>query len=80
MHERSLDSDFLLVLLRELLPRRPDLKVVLMSATLDAGSFSSYFNGAAVLKIPGFTHPVGGPPCRSVSPAAAMCHALQRLY
>jgi HrpA-like RNA helicase len=53
VHERSLDSDFLLVLLREVLPRRPQLKVILMSATLDAGSFSTYFKGAAILHIPG---------------------------
>jgi ATP-dependent RNA helicase DHX57 len=39
VHERSLDSDFLLVLLKEVLPKRPQLKVVLMSATLDAGVF-----------------------------------------
>ncbi|KAK3236954.1 hypothetical protein CYMTET_52935, partial [Cymbomonas tetramitiformis] len=58
VHERSLDSDFLLVLLREVLPKRPNLKVVLMSATLDAASFSNYFRGCAVLTIPGFTFPV----------------------
>lgn len=41
VHERSLDSDFLLVLLKEVLPKRPQLKVVLMSATLDAGAFTA---------------------------------------
>jgi ATP-dependent RNA helicase DHX57 len=58
VHERSLDSDFLLVLLRDILPHRPTLKVILMSATLDAASFQRYFKKACVLTIPGFTHPV----------------------
>ncbi|KAL8783847.1 MAG: hypothetical protein Q9213_004337 [Squamulea squamosa] len=44
VHERSLDTDFLLVLLRDVLPKRRDLKVVLMSATLDAAVFEKYFN------------------------------------
>lgn len=58
MHERSLDSDFLLILLRRALAARPGLKVVLMSATLDAAQFSRYFGGAPALHIPGFTHAV----------------------
>ena len=58
VHERSLDSDFLLVLLRDILPHRPTLKIILMSATLDAGQFQRYFKKACVLTIPGFTHPV----------------------
>ena len=58
VHERSLDSDFLLVLLRDVLPHRPTLRVVLMSATLNAAAFSAYFKGAAVAQIPGFTFPV----------------------
>ena len=58
MHERSLDSDFLLVLLRDVLPHRPTLRVILMSATLNAAAFSAYFKGAAVAQIPGFTYPV----------------------
>ncbi|CAE7890570.1 unnamed protein product [Symbiodinium sp. KB8] len=53
IHERSLDSDFLLIILRDLLPLRPDLKVVLMSATLNAEQFSGYFNKAPVVHIPG---------------------------
>ena len=54
VHERSLDSDFLLVLLRDILPHRPTLKVVLMSATLNALAFEEYFKGiSAVSKIPG---------------------------
>ena len=58
VHERSLDSDFLLVLLRDVLPHRPSLRVVLMSATLNASAFSAYFKGAAIAQIPGFTFPV----------------------
>ena len=58
VHERSLDSDFLLVLLRDVLPHRPTLRLVLMSATLNAAAFSAYFSGAAVKQIPGFTYPV----------------------
>ena len=58
VHERSLDSDFLLVLLRDVLPHRPTLRVILMSATLNAAAFGAYFAGAAVATIPGFTHPV----------------------
>ncbi|KAK9060030.1 hypothetical protein SSX86_020734 [Deinandra increscens subsp. villosa] len=58
IHERGMNEDFLLIVLKELLPRRPDLRVVLMSATLDADLFSSYFGGAPSVKIPGFTHPV----------------------
>ena len=58
VHERSLDSDFLLVLLRDVLPHRPSLRVVLMSATLNASAFGAYFKGAAVAQIPGFTFPV----------------------
>ena len=45
VHERDINTDFLLVLLRELITKRPDLRVVLMSATLDAESFSDYFAG-----------------------------------
>ena len=47
VHERSLDSDHLLTLLRELLPHRPDLKVILMSATINAETFSAYCLGLA---------------------------------
>ncbi|KAL8817458.1 MAG: hypothetical protein Q9223_003713 [Gallowayella weberi] len=58
VHERSIESDFLLIVLRKLLIRRPALKVILMSATVDAAKFSSYFNGAPVLTVPGRTFPV----------------------
>ncbi|KAH7434390.1 hypothetical protein KP509_06G015600 [Ceratopteris richardii] len=58
IHERGMNEDFLLVVLKDLLVRRTDLRVVLMSATLNAKLFSSYFNGAPLLHIPGFTYPV----------------------
>ena len=43
VHERDLHSDFLMIILRDVLPRRPDLKLILMSATLNAEMFSQYF-------------------------------------
>ncbi|KAK6951471.1 hypothetical protein Daesc_008006 [Daldinia eschscholtzii] len=58
VHERSIDSDFLLIVLKKLLLRRKDLKVVLMSATVDAERFSNYLGRAPVLNVPGRTFPV----------------------
>ncbi|KAL0068598.1 putative ATP-dependent RNA helicase ucp12 [Marasmius tenuissimus] len=58
VHERSVDGDFLLLELRELLKQHPSLKVILMSATINHETFVKYFNGAPLLTIPGFTHPV----------------------
>lgn len=58
VHERTIDSDFLLIILRKLILRRPDLKIVLMSATVDADRFSKYLDGAPVLQVPGRTFPV----------------------
>lgn len=57
-HERSLNIDFLLGILRTILPRRPDLKVVISSATLDGDRFSAFFDRAPVLRIPGRLHPI----------------------
>ncbi|KAF2466196.1 P-loop containing nucleoside triphosphate hydrolase protein [Lindgomyces ingoldianus] len=61
VHERSLDTDFLLVLLRDILRRRTDLKVILMSATLDADVFEAYFSDVGPvgrIEIAGRTYPV----------------------
>ncbi|EDW27556.1 GL20210 [Drosophila persimilis] len=58
VHERSEESDFLLLILKNILRERKDLKVILMSATLNASLFSNYFGGAPVLDIPGRTFPV----------------------
>jgi ATP-dependent helicase HrpA len=57
-HERSLNVDFLLGYLRELLPRRPDLKVIVTSATIDPGRFAEYFSGAPIVEVSGRTYPV----------------------
>ena len=54
----SIESDFLLIILKTLLTSRPDLRVVLMSATLDAEKFSTYLGGAPIFNIPGRTYPV----------------------
>lgn len=57
-HERSLNIDFILGYLHRILARRPDLKVVISSATLDAGAFSTFFHGAPVIEVEGRTYPV----------------------
>ncbi|WP_414684455.1 ATP-dependent RNA helicase HrpA [Methylotenera sp.] len=57
-HERSLNIDFLLGYLKQLLPKRPDLKVIVTSATIDADRFSQHFNGAPVIEVSGRTFPV----------------------
>jgi ATP-dependent RNA helicase DHX29 len=58
VHERSIDTDFLLIVLRRLMRERAELKVILMSATVDAVHLSSYLNGAPILNIPGRAYPV----------------------
>jgi ATP-dependent helicase HrpA len=57
-HERSLNIDFLLGYLKQLLPKRPDLKVIVTSATIDANHFSIHFNNAPVIEVSGRTYPV----------------------
>uniref|UniRef100_A0A7S1G4C4 RNA helicase n=1 Tax=Bicosoecida sp. CB-2014 TaxID=1486930 RepID=A0A7S1G4C4_9STRA len=57
-HERTLSTDVLMGLLKEVLVKRPDLKCIVMSATLDAGKFQKYFIGSPLLKVPGRLHPV----------------------
>jgi ATP-dependent helicase HrpA len=57
-HERSLNVDFLLGYLKQLLPRRPDLKVVITSATIDPGRFAAHFDDAPVVEVSGRTYPV----------------------
>ncbi|MCW3012686.1 MAG: hrpA, partial [Solirubrobacterales bacterium] len=57
-HERSLNIDFLLGYLRDLLPRRPDLKLIITSATIDPGRFAEHFGGAPVVEVSGRTYPV----------------------
>ncbi|WP_312483588.1 ATP-dependent RNA helicase HrpA [Stutzerimonas nitrititolerans] len=57
-HERSLNIDFLLGFLKTLLPRRPDLKVIITSATIDLERFSKHFNDAPIIEVSGRTYPV----------------------
>ena len=57
-HERSLNIDFLLGFLKQLLQKRPDLKVIITSATIDAERFSQHFNNAPVIEVSGRTYPV----------------------
>ena len=57
-HERSLNIDFLLGYLRQLLPRRPELRVIVTSATIDTARFSEHFGGAPVIEVSGRTYPV----------------------
>jgi len=57
-HERSLNIDFILGYLRELLPKRPDLKVIITSATIDPQRFSRHFNNAPIIEVSGRTYPV----------------------
>lgn len=57
-HERTVATDVLFALLKQAAQKRPDLKVIVTSATLDAAKFSEYFSGCPVIKIPGKTFPV----------------------
>ncbi|WP_258522622.1 ATP-dependent RNA helicase HrpA, partial [Brevundimonas vesicularis] len=57
-HERSLNIDFLLGYLRQLLPKRPDLKVIITSATIDTEKFAAHFNNAPIINVSGRSYPV----------------------
>ena len=57
-HERSLNIDLLLGVLKRLLPRRPDLRLIVTSATIDPGRLSSFFGGAPVIEVSGRSYPV----------------------
>ncbi|KAL0045428.1 hypothetical protein WJX82_006305 [Trebouxia sp. C0006] len=58
IHERDKFADFLLIMLRDLLPSKPNLHLVLMSATLNVALFTDYFNGCPLIQVPGYTYPV----------------------
>uniref|UniRef100_A0A3B5AB72 RNA helicase n=1 Tax=Stegastes partitus TaxID=144197 RepID=A0A3B5AB72_9TELE len=58
VHERSVQSDFLLTILKDVVMKRSDLQLILMSATVDCHKFSNYFNRCPVISIPGRTFPV----------------------
>ncbi|AWX13676.1 ATP-dependent RNA helicase HrpA [Mergibacter septicus] len=57
-HERSLNNDFILGYLKQLLPKRPDLKIIITSATIDIERFSKHFNNAPIIEVSGRTYPV----------------------
>ncbi|BFU59463.1 MULTISPECIES: ATP-dependent RNA helicase HrpA [Rodentibacter] len=57
-HERSLNNDFILGYLKQLLPRRPDLKLIITSATIDVECFSKHFDNAPIIEVSGRTYPV----------------------
>lgn len=57
-HERTLSTDILMGLIKEVAKKRPELKIIVMSATLDAEKFQKYFNDAPLLTVPGRTYPV----------------------
>lgn len=57
-HERSLNIDFILGYVKEILPKRPDLKVIITSATIDPERFSKHFNNAPIIEVSGRTYPV----------------------
>lgn len=58
IHERDVISDFIITLLKQIIARRSDLKLILMSATLNAEQFCKYYNNCRSINIPGFTYPV----------------------
>jgi ATP-dependent helicase HrpA len=78
-HERSLTIDFLLGWLRHILPERPDLKVIVSSATLETERFSTFFHGAPVIEVQGRTYPVEvlyEPPAPETDLATAVADAV----
>lgn len=58
IHERDVNSDFIMVVLRDMVHLYPDLRIILMSATIDTTLFSQYFNNCPVIEIPGRSYPV----------------------
>ncbi len=78
-HERSLTIDFLLGWIKRILPERPDLKVIVSSATLETERFSAFFDGAPVIEVQGRTYPVDvlyEPPASEVDLAEAVADAV----
>ncbi len=81
-HERSLNVDFLLGYLKRILPKRPDLKVVITSATIDPDRFSRHFGDAPVVEVSGRTYPVEvryRPPADDTDPVDAIGDAVEEL-
>jgi ATP-dependent helicase HrpA len=81
-HERSLNIDFLLGYLHRLLPRRPDLKVIITSATIDPERFATHFHDAPIVEVSGRTYPVEvryRPPHPQADPIDAIGDAVEEL-
>jgi ATP-dependent helicase HrpA len=81
-HERSLTIDFLLGWLKRILPERPDLKLVISSATIETERFSSFFDGAPVIQVEGRTYPVEvlyEPPAEELDLADAVANAVENV-
>src|SRR5689334_1309555 len=81
-HERSLNIDFILGYLRQLLPRRPDLKVIITSATIDPERFAAAFGGAPIVEVSGRTYPVEvryRPPGEDADQGQAISDAIDEL-
>lgn len=81
-HERSLNVDFLLGYLKRLLPKRPDLKVIITSATIDPERFSEHFGGAPIVSVSGRTYPVEvryRPNETDLDQSQAICAAVREL-
>jgi ATP-dependent helicase HrpA len=81
-HERSLNIDFLLGYLKQLLPKRKDLKVIITSATIDTARFSTHFNNAPVIEVKGRSYPVDiryEPPAADTDQADAITAAVAKL-
>ncbi|MDT3734708.1 MAG: ATP-dependent RNA helicase HrpA [Denitratisoma sp.] len=82
-HERSLNIDFLLGYLKQLLPKRPELKIVVTSATLDAERFSKHFDGAPVIEVSGRLYPIEmrwRPPADNVDLPEAIVDAVDECH
>lgn len=60
IHERDVNTDFVMVVLRDMVHVYPELRIILMSATIDTTLFSNYFNNCPVVEIPGRSFPVQG--------------------
>ena len=58
IHERDVNSDFLLVVLRDMVHTYPDMRIILMSATIDTTLFSNYFGNCPVVEVPGRSYPI----------------------
>lgn len=81
-HERSLNIDFIMGYLKRILPKRPDLKVIITSATIDPDKFSKHFDNAPVILVSGRTYPVEVRyrPYEDVSLSEAIAEAVDELF